>query len=251
MRKIFSRFLSPVLSRLISTPQSTLPDYYTRSAAKQIDIRTLEPFSSLAGKVITGQRTYLYYDRLYPIFQSLVNLRRTYHTGIHIAEVGVYRGGGSYFMASVLEHFGMPEVGLHCFDTFEGHASDDISNINDNVHVHVPKKFSGTSLESVKEYLEKFDMVKLYKGRIQDNAEKVKDSIFGFVHVDVDLYEPTLFTLEFFDERLTSGGMMIVDDFDCTTCIGVRKAVEEFLKHSPDYAMYALLSAQCVLVKKK
>ena len=166
-----------------------------------------------------------------------------------IAEVGVYRGGGSRFMATVVRELGLPDVELHCFDTFEGHAKQDLSVERDNCQVHSAGLFGDTSLESVQAYLADLKSVHLHKGRIQDNAGRVADKMFGFVHLDVDLYDPTLFALEFFDSRLAPGGTMVVDDFDCTTCVGIRDAVEEFLQKRPHYAAYALLSAQCVLVK--
>ena len=241
--------IKKVLSQFIVPSQNEVPDYYSKSAKKQLDIRTFVPFGALAEKVLADKRTYLYYDRLYSIFQSLLNLKQIYKPGISIAEVGVFKGGGSFFMASVLEKLGMADVELHSFDTFEGHDIKDISVENDNTRIHVPAKFSETSLESVREYLRTFKMVKLYKGRFQDNAEQVRKGTFGFVHIDVDLYEPTLYSLEFFDERLVIGGIIIIDDFDCTTCLGVRTAVEEFLDSRSNYAMYALLSAQCILVK--
>ena len=42
------------------------------------------------------------------------------------------------------------------------------------------------------------NFVKIYKGWIPDRFEEVKDKNFSFVHLDVDLYEPTYESLNYF-----------------------------------------------------
>ena len=54
------------------------------------------------------------------------------------------------------------------------------------------------------------------------------------VHVDVDLYEPTLASLAFFYPRMNPGGVMVCDDYGFTTCPGATKAVDEFLHDKPE-----------------
>lgn len=69
----------------------------------------------------------LCYDRLYTIYQALSN--RKHHAAgmaLHLAEVGVYKGGTSYFILAVLESLGLHPATLHGFDTFEGHSSEDV-----------------------------------------------------------------------------------------------------------------------------
>ena len=55
------------------------------------------------------------------------------------------------------------------------------------------------------EVLKDFDFVKIYKGWIPEKFNLVDNSKFSFVHIDVDLYEPTLKSLEFFFPRLEEG----------------------------------------------
>lgn len=225
-----------------------VPDYYGRSHRKQVDIRTLPVFGELASEIIAQKRSYLYYDRLYTLFQGVQNLRRL-DPGLAVAEVGVFRGGGSRFMSLAMERGGVGVRPIHCFDTFEGHAAEDIHGGKDDSVVHVPEKFGNTSLAEVRACLADRPMMHFHQGRIQDTAHEVESLRFGLVHLDVDLYEPTLFGLDFFYRRLAPGGMIIVDDFDCTTCPGTRQAVDEFVGAGAAVTVLALLSAQCVLVK--
>ena len=60
------------------------------------------------------------------------------------------------------------------------------------------------------------------------------DRAFSFVHVDVDLYEPTRDSFAFFYERLSPGGILLCDDYGCTTCPGATKAADEFLADRPE-----------------
>ena len=86
-----------------------VPDYYGASARKHIDIRALPGFATLAADAISKKRTLLYYDRLYTIYQSLAGVKRLVQPGeeINIAEVGVYRGGTSHFIASAAQALGL------------------------------------------------------------------------------------------------------------------------------------------------
>ncbi len=226
------------------------PKYFGCSAKKQVDIRTLQPFGDLARTVMEDRKTYLNYDRLFTIYQCLNNLPKLDQANLDIAEVGVFKGGGTYFMAGLLEKMGLDDVNIHAVDTFEGHAAVDISSTSDNTKVHNDQKFSETSFEAVKAYLSKFSKVKVYKGRIQDRADEMASTRFAFVHLDMDLYEPTKYGLELFESKMCSGGMILLDDYDCHTCPGVRKAIDEFLENRNTFTRLDLLSAQCVLIHK-
>lgn len=225
-----------------------VPDHFGKSAHKQRDIRTLPIFGELAGKVIRDGRSSLYYDRLFTIYQIIANLSSFAKTGqpINLAEVGVYKGGTSFFMASLAERLNM-QIRHHCFDTFEGHAAEDINN---TVEIsHMPGTFRDTSFESVKEYLAGFKNIDIYKGRFQDTCHHVQDTPMHFAHLDMDIYEPTIFALNFFDDRLVKGGVVLLDDYGFETCPGIEKAVEEFRAARAHYFGASLLSGQYMLVK--
>lgn len=223
-------------------------DYFGKSSHKQKDIRTLPVFGELAGKVVRDGRCSLYYDRLFTIHQIMVHLSSFEKTEreIYLAEVGVYKGGTSYFIASVAEQLDM-NIRHHCFDTFEGHAAEDI---NKAVEVaHTPGVFGDTSFESVKKYLAEFRNIEIYKGRIQDTSYNVRDTSFRFVHLDMDIYEPTIYALRFFNDRLVKGGVILLDDYGFETCPGIEKAIAEFTSKQTGYFGTSLLSGQYMLVK--
>lgn len=226
-----------------------VPDYFGRSAHKQQDIRVMPVFGETAEKIIRDGRVSLYYDRLYAVYQILSNWNtrtKVEQEVLNTAEVGVYKGGTSYFIASIANQLEM-SIRHFCFDTFEGHAVEDINKTIETSHM--PNMFGDTSFESVKDYLAPFENVKVYKGRIQDSAHVLKDSLMHFVHLDMDIYEPTLFALQFFNDRMVCGGVILLDDYGFETCPGIEKAVNEFLSVHKNYFSTALLSGQFILVK--
>jgi len=232
--------------------QKTAPEYYTISAHKHIDIRQLPEFGEIADEVIKQKKSALNFDRLYTIYQALQPLKNKSKLDlkIHIAEVGVWKGGTSYFICSLLKKFNISDkVTLHCFDTFEGHSSEDIKDQLDGPHK--PRNFNDTSYDSVTEYLSKFDNVEIMKGRFQETSSRVNDLSFFFVHLDVDIFEPTFYALDFFKDKLCIGGCIVVDDYGFISCPGARKAVDDFLIKTNNFFSLHLLTGQCILIKYK
>lgn len=222
-------------------------DYYGHAAPKMLDIRGLPEFGTLAQEVIDQGRTLLYYDRLYTIYQAIKNVARLPEVrDSEMAEVGVYKGGGSYFIALTLAALELKSVNLNCFDTFSGHAQVDVRAEDPFQKATL---FNDTSLESVQKYLSIFENVKTYKGRFQDTNFKVDRKKFSFIHLDMDLYEPTAYALDFFSKRLLSGGIIIVDDYGFLTCPGVKQAVDHFMKETTGYFGLCLLTGQYIITK--
>jgi len=240
----------------IYIPDYYLPEYLGKASQKLVkirkskleNIREMNPFGPLASKVIEEKKTLLYYDRLYTLYQALINIKYLQNSSnINLAEIGVYKGGTSYFLLLLLEALGFSSATLHCFDTFQGHSFEDVQH---GVDPHQPAAaFNDTSYEEVKDYLCKFNNVEIHKGRFQDVAPHVSVKNFSLVHLDVDIYEPTRFALDFFDSHLAEGGVIVLDDYGSLTCPGVKKAADEFLKEKHHYYIFHMLTGQCLLIK--
>ncbi len=74
------------------------------------------------------------------------------------------------------------------------------------------------------------------------------DARFAFVHVDVDLYQPTRDAIDFFYPRLLPGGILLFDDYGFMTCPGARRAVDEHRRSSSD-AFIRLPTGQAFLTR--
>ena len=57
---------------------------------------------------------------------------------------------------------------------------------------------------------------------------------YSFVHIDVDLYEPTLASHRYFFNRLSKGGVIVCDDYGFRQFPGASDAVDEFIDSLPE-----------------
>ena len=72
--------------------------------------------------------------------------------------------------------------------------------------------------------LAEFPNISYYKGWIPERFREVESLRFSFVHVDVDLEQPTRDSLEFFYPRLSPGGVLLCDDYGSSLCPGATSA---------------------------
>jgi hypothetical protein len=69
---------------------------------------------------------------------------------------------------------------------------------------------------------------------------------YSFVNLDVDLYESTFDSLDFFYPRLERGAILISHDY--STSAAVKKAFDDFFKLKPE-PVIRLCGSQCLIVK--
>jgi hypothetical protein len=150
-----------------------------------------------------------------------------------IAECGCYEGASAYFLA--LEN---PDVSVHIFDSFEG-LSDPLNEDRTTLSGQPgwQKGDLACSKEKTREILKPFNNIVIHKGWIPEKFDEVSDRRFRFVHIDVDLYQPTKDSLQFFP-RMIPGGVIIMDDYGFTNCPGAFRAASEFMSNKPEYIVH-------------
>jgi O-methyltransferase len=158
------------------------------------------------------------------------------------AECGVYRGGMSYLIASFLARSQLAKA-HHLFDSFEGLSNPDSE---DGTHWHMHDM--AVALPVTEKLLSHFQKIHIYKGWIPSRFQEVADRQFSFVHIDVDLYQPTRDSIEFFYPRVTPGGIIVCDDYGSSVCPGAIKAMNEFLEDKPE-KMISLSDGAGFLIK--
>jgi O-methyltransferase len=217
-----------------------------RKRRRMMEYRPDPEFFALADAVIEPERTLLGYDRLYVFWQAIRNLETV--TG-HAAEVGTYKGGGAFFIASAFRALKQADVRMDVFDTFEGHPEGALSE-QDTRHREAGV-FNETSYDDVRQYLSPFTGVHVHKGDVLLALPALPEAAYCFVHVDTDLYLPTKECLEYFGDRLSPGGVIVVDDYSSKTCPGVRDAAEEYLAERRSYQVWDQRTKQLILVKRQ
>jgi len=158
-------------------------------------------------------------DRKYTINQFLQLIK---NIPGDMAECGVYKGATAWFIGTFIREQGLHK-NLHLFDSFEG-----LSKPKNEDGAYWKAGNLATDEATCRKNLAGFDFVKYYKGWIPQRFSEVEATRFSFVHIDVDLYQPTFDTVSFFYERMNKGGIIICDDYGFTTCPGAKKAVDDF-----------------------
>lgn len=177
-------------------------------------------------------------DRKYTLDQLL---KLTGESEGDAAECGVYKGASSYLICRAIRPYGKC---LHLFDSFQGLSAP--SSVDGAYWVRGAFK---TDESEVRKNLREFENFSIYPGWIPERFAEVAGRRFSFVHIDVDLYEPTRDSVAFFYDRLTPGAVMLFDDYGFATCPGARLAVDEFLCGRPERAVI-LPTGQAFIVRR-
>ena len=170
------------------------------------------------------------------------------------AECGCWKGHSTYIIARLLADSRFAGT-FTVFDSFEGGLSE--RGAKDQTvryrlteqQMRVEQAHFASAEEQVAQVLEEFAFVRLYKGWIPERFHEAAERTFAFVHVDVDLYQPTIDSLRFFYPRLAPGGAIVVDDYGYTHFPGAKKAVDEHLAENDCSMFYEIPTGGCFLIK--
>jgi O-methyltransferase len=164
------------------------------------------------------------------------------------AECGVFKGVGSGIICQTLEdtyaagecHFG--------FDSFEGLPEPKSMDRDANQQLHWKAGDLAVPETIAKSLLDQFECCRLVKGWLPESLSIAHGHKFRFVHVDVDLAQPTLDVLEFFYDRMTPGGIILFDDYGFISCPGARAAIDRFFAGRPEPVL-EVTAGQAIVVK--
>jgi hypothetical protein len=159
-------------------------------------------------------------DRLCILYQLAQNYK--YYPA---AEVGTYRGGTAFIMASAVH------APIFLFDTFEGMPETSVHDL------HSKGDFNEATLEDVTNFLSGFPNINIIKGTFPDSIEInniLQPNIFGLVHLDCDIYSSVKAGLEYFYPLMVPGGTILLDDYGFRSTPGCKDAVDEFLANKKE-----------------
>ncbi len=175
------------------------------------------------------------------------------------AECGVSGGFSSLLVcrAASLTQNNFTGEGLHFIDSYEGLPESTyedfvpIRSEEDGKYIEGPAFRAGAMrgpLEHVRSVLHAYPGVRLHKGYIPEVLAVLPETSWSFVHIDVDLYEPTLSCLEYFYSRVTTGGVIICDDYGSILFPGAHKAWDKFCARH-DIPFLVLPTGQSVIIR--
>lgn len=140
------------------------------------------------------------------------------------AEIGVYKGEMSRFLAPFCEG-----RKFYLLDTFGGFPEEHLEGRGKD------ERFRDTNEAVVRGYFKDKPNVKVVKGMVPGTLSRIQDEKFAFVLLDLDLYPPTVGSLEFFYPRMSRGGYIVLHDYNNPESDqAVKRALDEFLKGKPE-----------------
>ena len=152
-------------------------------------------------------------------------------------ECGVWKGGSIVVMVKTLQELGLTDRDFYLFDTFEGMSKPtkhDISvtkeialstynHLYDDIIVplyQVKKVVFATGYDK-----SRFHFI---KGKVEDTLPKNCPDKISLLRLDTDWYESTKQELECLFPLLSSGGLLIIDDYGVWR--GAKKATDEYFE---------------------
>ena len=170
----------------------------------------------------------------------------------NFVECGCWKGHSAYIISTLINDSGK-KINFHIFDSFEG-LSEATKN-DESFYLKSSKEkrrinqhFSSSEI-LLRNVLKDFNFVKIYKGWIPSRFSEIKNEKFSFVHIDVDLYEPTFESLKYFYPRLEKGGIIVCDDYNFTDFPGAKKAWDEYFKDKTYSLFYQIPFGACFIIK--
>jgi O-methyltransferase len=159
----------------------------------------------------------------------LKELEHTLHLRGDVAECGCFRGLSSFLICSRLKQHDafFNGAGYEIYDSFQGLSEpqlQDLAGTSDAaVSASLKAGFFNATLAEVERALSAFPRISYFPGWIPRGFPP-GERTYRFVHVDVDLYQPTRDSLGYFWPRMVSGGVIVCDDYNWP---GARRAVDE------------------------
>lgn len=158
-----------------------------------------------------------------------------------LIETGVWRGGATIFMRAILKAYGVTDRTVWVADSFEGlppmtgkdatYSAEpvDVSDLNDGGPLGLAL---AVPLDRVKENFAKFalldNQVRFLKGWFQDTLPVAPIKKLSILRLDGDMYQSTMDSLNALYGKVSAGGYVIVDDYNCWP--HCKDAVDDFRK---------------------
>lgn len=165
----------------------------------------------------------------YELYKSIINIPG------HVVECGVYKGISLIRFASFREMLEYPYsrkiIGFDAFGKFPTQANSEDAEFVSYFENAGGDGISVAELDDVLRH-KKFENYELIKGDVADTlpdyVSEHPELRISLLHIDVDVYKPTMDILSNLYDRVSTGGLIVFDDYG--TVGGETRAVDEFFE---------------------
>jgi hypothetical protein len=191
-------------------------------------------------------------ERIFALRQAVMHVVQHEIPG-DVVECGVWKGGSMMAVARTLKELRSTERNLHLFDTFDGMPTpgeEDVSLDDESAAELMSKsdKESGVvwAYGAVGEVQRNLlstgypaERISFIKGKVEETIPLSAPAQIALLRLDTDWYESTYHELVHLFPRLSSGGILIIDDYGHWK--GARKAVDRyFSEHKLDLLLHRI-----------
>lgn len=193
--------------------------------------------------------------RFYSLFNIVENILKNKNYK-NFVECGCWKGHSTLGIAKLMEKYSFNK-NFYVFDSFEGGLSEKNEkdkNLNRYIQtkkdITHQKQYFESDYDKVLQLFHKYSFVEIYKGWIPDVFKDLEKNIkISFLHLDVDLYQPTYDSLDFFYDMVEVGGIIICDDYNSSDFPGAKIAIDEFMKNKSINLFYEVPLGACIIIK--
>ncbi len=154
-------------------------------------------------------------------------------------ECGVYRGTG---IKTIVDYFGKDNFDktFWGYDTFdynpvEGHA---FVGQEEGLYKEIQARFDG------------YDNVRLVKGLLPQSLENNSPDKIALLHIDLNSAEFEIKVLDALFDRVTPGGMVVLDDYEWSGQYRLQKMAEDAWFDARKYRVFPLPTGQGLVIKR-
>ena len=153
-------------------------------------------------------------------------------------ECGVYLGSG---IKTVIDYFGAEDFPQH----FWGY---DVFDFNPQGHVFADQKEG--LYERVCARFADYPRVHLIRGLLPESFAQGMPSKIAYLHIDLNQAEPEIAVLEALFDRVVSGGIIMLDDYEWAMVYRTQKIQEDPWFERRGYRVWPLPTGQGMVIKR-
>ncbi len=154
-------------------------------------------------------------------------------------ECGVYVGTG---IKTVMDYLGGPEFPK----TFWGYDTFDYNPVAGHAFEGQQEGF----YEKVQERFKDYPQVRLVKGLLPDSFQGHEPDTVAFLHIDLNNVQGEVAVLEHLFDRVSPGGIIILDDYEWSGVYRPQKQAEDQWFDRRKYRIFPLPTGQGVVLKR-
>lgn len=178
-------------------------------------------------------------ERMFALYKAIKYVA-TFPVPGDIVECGVWRGGSAMICATVLKELGQTDRRLYLYDTFEGMPEPgdrDVRCTGESAREawqRLKGNWDRASLEEVKQNMAStgypMENIVFVRGRVEETIPRVAPGSISLLRLDTDWFESTFHELVHLFPRVSSHGVVIVDDYG--HWLGAKEAVDKYWAES-------------------